>query len=38
MLDPCYKGLQCISKFVGLVQAKAVVADYDKRILMPLLQ
>jgi hypothetical protein len=38
MLDPRYKGLQCISKFVGPVQAKAVVADYDKYILLPLLQ
>jgi hypothetical protein len=38
MLDPCYKGLECISKFVGPVQAKAVVADYNKYILPPLLQ
>jgi hypothetical protein len=38
MLDPRYKGLQCISKFVGPVQAKAIVADYDKHILLPLLQ
>jgi hypothetical protein len=37
MLDPRYKGLQSISKFVGPQLTKAIVAQYDKKVLLPLL-
>ena len=38
MLDPQYKGLQSISKFVGSTHvAKVLVSQYDKEILLPLL-
>ena len=38
MLDPQYKGLQSISKFVGSATvAKVLVSQYNKEILLPLL-
>ena len=37
MLVLYFKGMQCISKFVGLVQARVVVVDYDQKVLMPML-
>ena len=37
MLDPRYKSLQSISKFVGPQTAKAVVMEYDRLALLPLL-
>jgi hypothetical protein len=30
MFDPIYKGLQCISKYIGRDKAKMVVVHYDK--------
>jgi hypothetical protein len=37
MLLPRCKGMQCILKFVGPVQEKAVVVEYDQKVLMPML-
>ena len=37
MVDPRYKGLQCVSKFVGPQFAKVVVAEYDAKVVIPLL-
>ena len=37
MVNPCYKGLLCISKFVGPQLAKAIVAEYDAKVMILLL-
>jgi hypothetical protein len=37
ILDPRYKGLQSVSKFVGPTNAKKVVVEYDAKVLMPML-
>jgi hypothetical protein len=37
MLDPRFKGLQCLSELVGKLPAQSLVQEYDNRVLLPLL-
>ena len=37
MLDPRFKGLEYVIDYVGVAQAKQVVEEYDKKILIPYL-
>jgi hypothetical protein len=37
MLDPRFKGLELVIQYVGVVAAKQVVEDYDRKILIPYL-
>lgn len=36
-LDLCFKGLQCVIKYMGPKKAKVVVAQYDSQVLVPYL-
>ena len=37
MLDPRFKGLECVSKLVGVVSNWELVKEYAKRVILPLL-
>ena len=37
MLDPRFKGLECVSKLVGVVSNWELVEEYAKRVILPLL-
>ncbi|KAG0573230.1 hypothetical protein KC19_VG160100 [Ceratodon purpureus] len=37
MLDPRFKGLECIIEYIGVAKAKEIVQSYDKAVLIPFL-
>jgi hypothetical protein len=38
MLDPCFKGMDCIMNYIGKDQATTLVQQYDDLIMMPMLE
>jgi hypothetical protein len=37
MLDPMYRGMQCIKEYIRFERTKVVMEDYDNKVFIPLL-